>query len=204
MDLLHPHQFLLALNNFISKSSLLLTISKFNSEGMITTLMFLESLFLGFSALSVRFSSVQSLSRVWLFVIPWIAACQASLSITNSRSSLRLGSIQSVMPSSHLILGHPLLLLPPIPPSIKVFSNKSTLRMRWPKYWSFCFVAMHYWASYQWVKHIHNIHVLEFLLSFSLWKRKYFLCRTVKGNEENWWIKYHYKSVLNTDSCFYY
>ena len=66
-----------------------------------------------------------------------MAACQASLSITNSRSSLRLTSIESVMPSSHLILCHPLLLLSPIPPSIRVFSNESTLRMRWPKYWSF-------------------------------------------------------------------
>ena len=66
-----------------------------------------------------------------------IAACQASLSITNSRSSLRLTSIESVMPSSHLILCHPLLLLPLIPPTIRVFSNESTLRMRWPKYWSF-------------------------------------------------------------------
>ena len=86
-----------------------------------------------------QFSSVQSLSRVWLFATPWIAACQASLSITNSRSSLRLMSIESVMPSSHLILGHPLLLLPPIPPSIRVFSIEPTLRMRWPKYWSFSF-----------------------------------------------------------------
>ena len=68
-----------------------------------------------------------------------MAACQASLSITNSRSSLRLTSIESVMPSSHLILGRPLLLLPPIPPSIRVFSNESTLHMRWPKYWSFSF-----------------------------------------------------------------
>ena len=84
-------------------------------------------------------SSVQWLSRVRLFVTPWIAARQASLSITNSRSSLRLTSIQSVMPSSHLILGRPLLLLPPISPSIRVFSNESTLCMRWPKYWSFSF-----------------------------------------------------------------
>ena len=84
-------------------------------------------------------SSVQLLSRVWLFAIPWIAARQASLSITNSRSSHRLTSIESVMPSSHLILCHPLLFLPPIPPSITVFSNESTLRMRWPKYWSFSF-----------------------------------------------------------------
>ena len=86
-----------------------------------------------------QFSSVQSLSRVRLFVTPWITACQASLSITNSRSSLRFTSIESVMPSSHLILCRPLLLLPPIPPSIRVFSNESTLRMRWPKYWSFSF-----------------------------------------------------------------
>ena len=86
-----------------------------------------------------QFSSVQLLSRVQLFVTPWIAACQASLSITNSRSSLRLMSIESVMPFSHLILCHPLHLLPSIPPSIRVFSNESTLRMRWPKYWSFSF-----------------------------------------------------------------
>ena len=83
--------------------------------------------------------SVQSLSRVRLFATPWIAARQASLSITNSRSSLKLMSVKSVMPSSHLILCCPLLLLPPIPPSIRVFSNESTLRMRWPKYWSFSF-----------------------------------------------------------------
>ena len=85
------------------------------------------------------FSSVQSLSRVRLFATPWITACQASLSITNSRSSPKLASIESVMPSRHLILCRPLLLLSPIPPSIKVFSNESTLRMRWPKYWSFSF-----------------------------------------------------------------
>ena len=89
--------------------------------------------------LEVPISSVQSLSRVRLFVTPWIAACQASLSITNTQSSLRLTSIESVMPSSHLILCRPLLLLPPIPPSIRVFSNESTLRMRWPKYLSFSF-----------------------------------------------------------------
>ena len=79
-------------------------------------------------------SSVQSLNRVRLLATPWIAARQASLSITNSWSSLRLTSIESVMPSSHLILCHPLLLLPPIPPSIRVFSNNSILRMRWPKF----------------------------------------------------------------------
>ena len=86
-----------------------------------------------------QFSSVQSLSRVWLFVTPWIATHQASLSITGSRSSLKLMCIEWVMPSSHLILCRPLLLLPSIPPSIRVFSNESTLRMRWPKYWSFSF-----------------------------------------------------------------
>jgi len=86
-----------------------------------------------------QFSSVQSLSRVRLSATPWITARQASLSITNSQSSLRLTSIQSVMPSSHLILCRPLLLLPPIPPSIRVFSNESTLHMRWPKYWRFSF-----------------------------------------------------------------
>ena len=84
----------------------------------------------------IQFSSVQSLSRVRLFATPWITACQTSLSITNSQSSLKLTSIESVMPSSHLILCRPLFLLPLIPPSIRVFSNESTLCMRWPKYWS--------------------------------------------------------------------
>ena len=87
---------------------------------------------------SVQFSSVQSLSRVRLFATPWTAARQASLSITNSRSLLKTMSIASVMPSNHVTLC-PLLLLPPIPPSIRVFSNESTLRIRWPKYWSFSF-----------------------------------------------------------------
>ena len=81
--------------------------------------------------------SVQLLSHVWLFVTPWIAAHQSSLSITNSQSSPKLMCIESVMPSSHLILCRPLFLLPPIPPSIRVFWNESTLHMRWPKYWSF-------------------------------------------------------------------
>ena len=83
------------------------------------------------------FSSVQLLSCIQLFATPWIAACQASLSITNSQRSLKLMSIESVMPSSHLILCRPLLLLPSIFPSIKVFSNESALCIRWPKYWSF-------------------------------------------------------------------
>ena len=85
------------------------------------------------------FSSVQSLSRVWLFVIPWTAALQASLSITNSRSSPKPMSIELEMPSSHLILCRPLFLLPSIFLSIRVFSSESALRIRWPKYWSFSF-----------------------------------------------------------------
>ena len=85
------------------------------------------------------FSSVQSLTCVRLFVTPWTAACQASLSITNSRSLLKLMSFESVMPSNHLILCRPLLLLPSIFPSIRVFSNESVLCIRWPNYWSFSF-----------------------------------------------------------------
>ena len=91
------------------------------------------------SCYSVQFRSVQSLSSVRLFTTPWIAASQASLSITNSRSLPKLMSIKSVMTSSYLVLCCPLLLLPPIPPSIRVFSNESALCMRWPKYWSFSF-----------------------------------------------------------------
>ena len=94
--------------------------------------------------------SDQSLSHVGLFETPWIAACQASLSITNSRSSLKLTSIESVMPSSHLILCRPLLLLPLIPPSFRVFSNESTLRVRWPKYWSFSFSIIFPKKSQSW------------------------------------------------------
>ena len=93
-------------------------------------------------SIKFQFSLVQSFSRVQLFVTPWIAARQASLFITNSWSSLKLTSIESVMPSSHLILCPPLFLLPPIPPSIRVFSNESTLRMRWPKHWSFSFTII--------------------------------------------------------------
>ena len=87
----------------------------------------------------VHFSSVQLLSRVWLFVTPWTAARQASLTITNSRSLLKLMSIESVMPSNHLILCRPLLLPSSIFPSIRVFSNESVLLITWPKYWSFIF-----------------------------------------------------------------
>ena len=99
----------------------------------------IHHMYLCFMTKVVQIRSDQSLSRVRLFATPWIAARQASLSITNSQSSLRLTSIESVMPSSHLILCRPLLLLPPIPPSIRLFSNESTLRMRWTKYWSFSF-----------------------------------------------------------------
>ena len=88
---------------------------------------------------SVQFSSVQLLSRVWLFAALWTAAHQASLSITNSQSLPKLMSIESVMPSRHLILCCPFLLLPSIFPSIRVFSNESALHIRWPKYWSFSF-----------------------------------------------------------------
>ena len=88
---------------------------------------------------SGQFSTVQSFSRVWFFATSWTAAWQASLSITNSWSLLKIKSIESVMPSSHLILCHPLFLRPSIFPSIRVFSNESALRIRWPKYWSFSF-----------------------------------------------------------------
>ena len=91
------------------------------------------------SFLLKQFSSVQSLSHVWLFATPWTAAHQVSLSITNSRSLLKLMSIELVMQSSHLILCHPFLLLPSIFPSIRVFSNESAIYIRWPKYWSFSF-----------------------------------------------------------------
>ena len=91
------------------------------------------------AASSILISSVQSLSHVWLFVNPWTAAGQVFLSITNSRSLPKLMSIESVMPSNHLILCHPLFLLPSIFPSIRVFSNESVLHIRWPNYWSFSF-----------------------------------------------------------------
>ena len=87
----------------------------------------------------IHLSSVQSPSHAWLLATPWTAACQASLSFTNSRSLLKLMPFESVMPSNHLILCHPLLLLPPIFPSIRIFSNESVLCIRWPKYWSFSF-----------------------------------------------------------------
>ena len=101
----------------------------------------------------IQFSSAQLLSHVRLLANPWIAARQASLSITKSRSSLKLMSIELVMSSSHLILCRPLLLLPPISPSIRVFSNESTLHMRWPKYWNFSFSispSNEHWSPLGW------------------------------------------------------
>ena len=118
--------------------------------------------------------SVQSLSHVWLFATPRIAARQASLSITNSWSSLKLTSIESVMPSSHLILCRRLL-LPPIPPSIRVFSNESTLHLRWPKYWSFSFSIIPSkeipgWSSSEWTGWIS----LQYLgAQLSLWSNSH-------------------------------
>ena len=125
----------------VSGSLFLLPLSfSFNSHIYSQSFPFLPKLKPSFTTWCINVvSSVQSLSCVRLFVTPWITARQASLSITNSRSSLRLTSIESVMPSSHLIFCCLLLLLPPIPPSIRVFSNESTLHMRWPKYWSFSF-----------------------------------------------------------------
>ena len=107
----------------------------------IISILFLSKkiLFCWYSPVHTMIRSYQSLSHVRLFATPWITARQASLSITNCWSSLKLMPIESVMPSSHLILCHPILLLLPIPPSIRVFSNESALHTRWPKYWSFSF-----------------------------------------------------------------
>ena len=111
---------------------------------------------------NIQFSSVQSLSRVRLFVTPWIAARQASLSITNSQSSPKLMSIESVMPSNHLIFCRPLLLLPSIFPSIRVFSNESALRIRWPKYigvsasTSVLPMNTQDWSALGWYQHLDN------------------------------------------------
>ena len=91
------------------------------------------------------FSSVQSLSHVWLFATPWITACQASLSITISQNLFTIMSTESVIPSNHLILSHPLLLLPWIFPSTRVFSNEWALHIRWPKFWCFSFSINEYW-----------------------------------------------------------
>ena len=100
---------------------------------------FLHIILSTFTLCFMLFSSVQLLSHVWFFATPWTAACQASLSITNSQSLPKPMSVELVMPSNHLILCHPLLLLPSIFPSIRVFCNESALHIRWPKYWSFIF-----------------------------------------------------------------
>ena len=133
--------------------------------------------------------SVQSLSHVWLFVTPWITAHQASLSITNSWSSLKLMSIKSVIPSSHLILCCPLLLLPPIPPSIRVFPNESNLCMRWPKYLSFSFnispsnvdisfSLFSFWDPYMWMlilpqDNLNSSHFLNLFFYFAFLTRQF-------------------------------
>ena len=128
------------------------------------------------SVYNLEFSSVQTLCRVWLFETPWIAAGQASLSISNSPSSLKLMSIESVMPSSHLIVSCPLLLLPPIPPSVRVFSNKSALGIRWSKYWSFRFKILHSMCQ----------HILEIQPWLQDWKISVLIQISKKGNAKEW------------------
>ena len=117
-----------------------------------------------------QFSSVQSLSHVWLFATPWTTVCQASLSITNSQSLLKLMSIDLVMPSNHLILCRPFLLLSSVNPSIRVFSNESVLRIRWPKYWSFSFRKFYFtfplnafliWKDFGLTVSLHNFNLLR-------------------------------------------
>ena len=125
-------------------------------------------------SLAIQIRSDQSLSRVRLFATPWIAARQASLSITISWSSLKLTSIESVMPSSHLILCRPLFLLPPTPPSIRVFSNESTLCMRWPQYWSFSFSYSVQFSSVQSLSHVRLFAIIiELLFHCYLFGRSY-------------------------------
>ena len=128
------------------------------------------------SVYNLEFSSVQTLSRVWLFATPWITAGQASLSISNSLSSLKLMSIESVMPSSHLIVSCPLLLLPPIPPSVRVFSNKSALGIRWSKYWSFRFKILHSMCQHIWK-------IQPWLQD---WKISVLIQISKKGNAKEW------------------
>ena len=125
-------------NNSISPANTMMLFSTCWSSGRKSLLCPEGQLYLSIMGTLTKFSLVQSLSHVWLFVIPWTAACQASLSIINSQSLLKLMSITSVMPSNHLILCRPLL-LPSIFPSIRVFSNESVLCIRWPKCWSFSF-----------------------------------------------------------------
>ena len=128
------------------------------------------------SVYNLEFSSVQTLSFVWLFATPWITAGQASLSISNSPSSLKLMFIESVMPSSHLIVSCPLLLLPPIPPSVRVFSNKSALGIRWSKYWSFRFKILHSMCQ----------HIWEIQPWLQDWKISVLIQISKKGNAKEW------------------
>ena len=146
-----------------------------------------------------QFSSLQSLSCIRLFVTPWTAARQASLSITNSQSSLRLMSIESVMPSNHLILCHPLFLLPSIIPSIRVFSNESALCIRWSKYWSFSFniigvlpMNIQDWFSLGWTGWIslQSKGLSKVLSSTTAWKHKFF------GAQPSLWFNSHIHTRL--------
>ena len=135
----------------------------------------------------IEFSSVQSLSRVQLFATPWTAAHHASLSITNSRSLPKPMSTESVMPSNHLILCHPLLLLPSILPSIRVFSNESALHIRWPKYWSFSFSISPSNELLPWISFselLEKIHQHGFLLSQLFFKVDEILYQVVSFNFE--------------------
>ena len=134
-----------------------------------------------------KFSSVQLLSYVWLFATPWIAARQASLSITNSRSSLKFTSIESVMPSSHLTLCRPLLLLPSISPSIRVFSNELALPIKWPKYWSFSIIPSNEWSGLifiriNWFDLLLSKGLSRFFFSTTAWKHQFFSTQPLQSN----------------------
>ena len=147
---------------------------------------------------SHQFSSVQSLSRVQRFATPWIAASQTSLSITNTQSLPKLKSIESVMPSSHLILCRPFLLLPPIPPSIWVFSNESTLHMRWPKYWSFSFNIS---PSNEYLEDSFPLGLTGFILLQSKWLSRIFSNTTSQkhqffGAQLSLWSTFHIHTWL--------
>ena len=145
-----------------------------------------------------QFSSVQSLSRVQLFVTPWTTACQVSLSITNSWSLPKLMSIEAVMPSNHLILCCPLLLLPSIFPSIRVFSNESALCIRWPKYWSFSFNIRpsneHLdWSPLGWTGWIplQSKGLLRVFSNTTIWKCQFF------DAQPSLWSKYYSFDYMN-------
>ena len=157
---------------------------------------------------SVHFSSFQLLSRVWLFATPWITARQASLSITSSWSIFKLMSIELVMTSSHLIFCRPLL-LPPVPPSIRVFSNESTLRMRWPKYWSFSFninpsnehpgmiLFIHYSSAVYWCMLCTGIELGAYVFSAQLITRQDLISWSLFYKLENLKNKHFWYHVMN-------